>query len=241
MTGWSCSASLCYNNWRREKKTGVGYYRLPRDPKLQQEYKKVLKTDGVNWSSGYICKEHWSSGEKNGDSIPDIACPPSQVPLFEKKLANIKKKIRRSTNPSLADKNTLRELQCKLSTIRSLTNQSSSSSLLSTPPTSKPRPRVVRESPSSQASTPVRSRQLSKRELKAKLAKLTIEKDRLEQELHLANEKVKKLSTENFAQKVTINSLRRKIKKKDKDQDVVQLITSASLKSSRFTYENLKV
>ena len=82
MTGWSCSASLCFNSHR---KPGVKYYRLPRDPVIQQQYKKILKTDGVNWFRGYICAEHWSTGEKVDNQLPDIAAPPSQVPFLKKK------------------------------------------------------------------------------------------------------------------------------------------------------------
>ena len=108
MTGWSCSASLCFNSHR---KPGVWYYRLPRDPVIQQQYKKILKTDRVNWFRGYICAEHWSTGEKIDNQLPDIAAPPSQIPLFEKKLENVKKRIRRSSNPSVNDKNRLKELQ----------------------------------------------------------------------------------------------------------------------------------
>ena len=186
MTGWSCSAALCFNSHRSAKKTGVSYFRLPRNPEVQKEYKKILKTDGVNWRYGYICNEHWSSGDKmDSNSLPDIACPPSQVPLFEKKLKNLKKKIHNSANPSVKDKDNLKVLTQKLNTIRSL-NQAS---VLSTPPISRPRPRNVRASPSSQPSsvTPVRTRELSKRELKAKLVKVTTEKEKLESDLHHAN------------------------------------------------------
>ena len=45
-----CSSSLCYTNFR--SKTGTGdkmkYYRLPKNPKTQNKYQKILMTTGLN-------------------------------------------------------------------------------------------------------------------------------------------------------------------------------------------------
>ena len=39
----------------------LNYYKMPLDETLQAEYKGIFKTDGFNWSKGYICGAHWSS------------------------------------------------------------------------------------------------------------------------------------------------------------------------------------
>ena len=88
MVKWSCSSSLCFNNYTTRNKNNelLKYYRLPRAPELQSLYTKVFKTDGMNWTKGHICEAHWSSGfRKDTDDLPDIAVPKDQLNKLEQK------------------------------------------------------------------------------------------------------------------------------------------------------------
>ena len=51
MVKWFCSSALCLNNFRSKVSDGnpVNFYRLPRDPSIQREYERILKTTGLNW------------------------------------------------------------------------------------------------------------------------------------------------------------------------------------------------
>ena len=43
---------------------------------------RIFKTDGFNWSNGYICGAHWNSdGRKSPEDLPDIALPVDQYEL----------------------------------------------------------------------------------------------------------------------------------------------------------------
>ena len=88
MVKWSCSSSLCFNNYTTRNKNNelLKYYRLPRAPELQSLYMKIFKTDGMNWTKGHICEAHWSSGfRKDTDDLPDIAVPKDQLNKLEQK------------------------------------------------------------------------------------------------------------------------------------------------------------
>ena len=104
----NCSASLCYDNFRkRDKKsaTAVGqnktlqFYPLPRVEKdIQVEYQRILKTVGLNWKKGFICNEHWSSGERKDISdLPDVPVPASQFEEIKTKHKRAKKKLDQMT------------------------------------------------------------------------------------------------------------------------------------------------
>ena len=84
---WFCSSSLCFNNFKTKKANGdtLKYYRLPRDPNLQRQYQAVLKTAGLNWKSGHLCEEHWSSVRAQSSDIPDVPAPHSQLVKLEEK------------------------------------------------------------------------------------------------------------------------------------------------------------
>ena len=47
MVNWSCCSAFCFNNHRTKTPT-------EEDIALQNEYKRILKTDGINFSSSYI-------------------------------------------------------------------------------------------------------------------------------------------------------------------------------------------
>ena len=47
------------------------YYKLPLE---QAEYNRIFKTDGFNWSTGYICGAQ-IGGRKSPEDLPDIPFP----------------------------------------------------------------------------------------------------------------------------------------------------------------------
>ena len=98
MVNWFCSSAFCYNNFRTKAGT-IKYYKLPKDLNLQQEYRRILKTDGINFKRGYICGEHWSSGERtNIHVLPDIVVPPSQIVVMNSKIEKLKNRISKMKN-----------------------------------------------------------------------------------------------------------------------------------------------
>ena len=94
MVKWFCSSTLCYNNFRTRTSNGepLKFYRLPRDAKIRCEYKKILKTEGINWKSGHICCEHWSERmKKDNNDLPNLTVPSTQIPIIEKYIKKLKK------------------------------------------------------------------------------------------------------------------------------------------------------
>ena len=87
---------------------------------------------------------------------------------------------------------------------------------------------------------PVRVRALSKRQLNAKLTELLVEKEQLQKDLDVTNQKVKRLNKENLAQKVIIKSMKQQMDKKNKGEENLKKSTLA-LRREKFSYENLKV
>ena len=219
---WYCAASLCLNNYQKK---GVHRYRLPRGKRMQELYKKVLKTDGVDWKNGHICAEHWSKGAKeNKLSVPDITVPPSQIPLFEDKLEKAKERFDKLKKPTQVQKRRYRELVKKVETIRSITRKASTSS------TPKPRKERVKPEEMSISVNSVESEGDDIVSLKAKVQELN-------DQLSLANSKVRQLTAENLSQKIIINDMRRKLEKKNASEMKLQ----KKVKSSSFSYNNLKL
>ena len=49
------------------------YYRLPREESIKSKYRKIFRTDGINWNKGNIWSAHWSHGERKSiNDLPDI-------------------------------------------------------------------------------------------------------------------------------------------------------------------------
>ena len=79
---WSCSSALCFNDFTSKdcSEKPLKYYSLPREESLQSKYRKIFRTDGMNWNKGHICFAHWSHGErKNINNLPDISIPADQL------------------------------------------------------------------------------------------------------------------------------------------------------------------
>ena len=88
MVNWFCGAAICFNNFRTKTTNGerIKFYRLPKDVSIQKEYIRVLNIKGMNFRNGHICCEHFSSGIRElCTDIPDIAAPPSQIAIMERK------------------------------------------------------------------------------------------------------------------------------------------------------------
>ena len=66
MVKWFCSSALFFNNFTSKDCDGrrLKCYRLPREESIQSKYRKILRTDGINWNKGLICSAHWSHGER---------------------------------------------------------------------------------------------------------------------------------------------------------------------------------
>ena len=112
MVKWFCCSAFCNNNFRTRNSKGepFKFYRLPRDPKVQVAYTRILQTSGINWHSGHIFAEHWSRGcrKRVSSDLPDIPVLASQLsPYFNKAKAQLKKKTTK------ADKLKVRQLERK--------------------------------------------------------------------------------------------------------------------------------
>ena len=66
MLKWFCSSALCFNNFTSKYCNGrpLKYYSLPREESIQSKYRKIFRTDRMNWNKGHICSAHWSHGER---------------------------------------------------------------------------------------------------------------------------------------------------------------------------------
>ena len=85
MVKWFCSSALCYNNFVSKDGNGrpLKYYRLPREENLQPQYRKIFRTDGMNWNKGHTCPAYWSHGERK--SINDTLIPADQLQKIPEK------------------------------------------------------------------------------------------------------------------------------------------------------------
>ena len=82
MVNWNCCSALCSNNHRKSLPDGskIKKYRLSRNPEIQQQYKSILKTDGINFKDEFICAQHWSKGfRESTDDLPGAPVPASQL------------------------------------------------------------------------------------------------------------------------------------------------------------------
>ena len=89
MVKWFGSSALCFNNFTSKDCNGrpLKYYRLPREKSIQSKYRKIFKTDGMNWNKGYIRSAHWNQGEKTSiNDLPDIPIPADQLQKIRENL-----------------------------------------------------------------------------------------------------------------------------------------------------------
>ena len=100
---WCCSSALFFNNHNSLDDRGklIKFYRLPRKPQVQAEYRKILKTKGFNWRNGHICAEHWKNGvRKDTNDLRNVAVPSNQVDRHRIKYENALKATNAATNVS---------------------------------------------------------------------------------------------------------------------------------------------
>ena len=220
MVNWSCCSAFCFNNHRTKTPTGEGvkYYKLPKDIALQNEYKRILKTDGINFSSGYICCEHWSTGERQNTSVlPDVVVPKSQLEILRSKVEKLQNRLSKMATPSENDRNNLKNLQRKLEVASSLTT-----------------PIFVRKRPSERTASfpPKKPRKPSKRILFSKLKKEQNDLGITKKKLQEANLLIEKLKKENKSLNVMVNNLKRSHK--------ILSQKNKEMHSKQFVYESIK-
>ena len=88
MVKWFCSSALCSNNFTSQdcNRRSLTYYRLPREESIQSKYRKIFRTDGLNWNKDHICSAHWSHGERKSiNGLPDILIPADQLQKIREK------------------------------------------------------------------------------------------------------------------------------------------------------------
>jgi len=118
-----CSSVLCFNNYTSKDRNGekVKFYRLPRLPELQSKYMQLFKTSGMNWKNGYICSEHWSSGErKNTSDFPDVIVPEHHFNKLLTKYERSKQVVDITKNPTSKQKLAYSNIKKKLNTAISI-------------------------------------------------------------------------------------------------------------------------
>ena len=107
---------FCFNNHSSLDDNGkpIKFYRLPRNPEIQAEYRKNLKTSGINWKDGHICAEHWKSGlRKDTNDLPNVAVPSSQIERHRIKYENALRIANSATNVSAKQRETLKKVKKK--------------------------------------------------------------------------------------------------------------------------------
>ena len=117
MPKWNCSSSLCFNNYKtvNEKGDKIKYYRLPSDKETQRKYEHLFKTSGFNWKQGYICADHWSSGERTSSTLlPDIIVTESGFKLIQLKYERAKKAYNSAKQPTSVQKKAYTRAKSKL-------------------------------------------------------------------------------------------------------------------------------
>lgn len=200
MVNWFCGAALCFNNFRTKTTNGerIKFYRLPKDVSIQKEYIRVLNTKGMNFRNGHICCEHFSSGIRElCTDIPNIAAPPSQIAIMERKYENALAKITKSGKTTEADKKHLKGLKRKLSMMISL---------------SKPYP--IRKKPTNRPSyvtkSPLSLLKPTKQQLFSKLKKEADANKILSEKINNANNYITQLKKEKKRNKVKNDMLHKK-------------------------------
>lgn len=142
MVKWSCASALCFNNHTTLGIDGkpLKFYRLPRLESLKSQYRKILKTDGINWKNGYICCEHWSSNERlSVTDLPDVVVSERNFQKLEQKYENANNLVKKSATE--LHKKRLRNAKQKLETARNIMNQN-----INTPSSSKARRTLTKSS-----------------------------------------------------------------------------------------------
>ena len=128
MVRWFCSSALCFNNHNSldDKGKPIKFYRLPRNPQVQAEYRKILKTSGFNWRNGHICAEHWKNGvRKDTNDLPNVAVPSSQVDRHRIKYENALKAVNAATNASTKQRETLKKVKRKFELVMRIAGSAS--------------------------------------------------------------------------------------------------------------------
>ena len=208
MVKWFCRSAFCNNNFRTRNSKGepFKFYRLPRDPKVQVAYTRILQTSGINWHSGHICAEHWSRGcrESVSSDLPDIPAPASQLVTLEKKLNKAKAQLKKKT--AKADKLKVRRLERKFFLAKGMSGNSR-----------KRKAPAERDNFQPAAKKP---KDLSKRQLSTCLRASEEDKQKLAEQLTNAQDMVKKLRTENLSLKIkmrNIEQIQQKIRRTEND------------------------
>ena len=197
-----CSSSLCFNNFNFKSKNGLPmkYYRLPRSVEIQAEYRKILKTAGINWKSGHICAAHWSNGVRsNTNDLPYIAVPEDQLQKIHSKYINAKKVFESSKNPTDKQNRTFKTAKRKYEVAQQISTNKI-----------KKRKQLFKHS----TPAPKKPRQMSKAKCHKELDTSNNIIGSLEQELQKANEiidaktqKIEKLKNELKTQQTTTMNL----------------------------------
>ena len=160
---------------------------------MQCEYKKILKTEGINWKSGHICCEHWSEGiKKDNNDLPNLTVPSTQLPIIEKIYQNAKERYGKLKLLTNTDKLKLKKFK----------RNSDVAKLYKVPIC----PCTNRKEPTS------RSTCSTLRKCKQTPSKHT--NKYLQEQLDEADKKVKRLTAENKASQVKINYLKNLSRKK---------------------------
>ena len=216
---WYCSSALCSNNFSTRDSHGnpIKYYRLPREESIQNDYRKIFKTDGFNWQNGHICAEHWSTGERQTSShLPDVPVP--QEHLEKLKLKYERSKLK-SPSSSTSKVNAKRKYDSALSAYKS-------------PPASAYKRKEVQK-----YETPViiRKKALSKPQLRKKI--LVLEKTNTELESEL-----EKLKTQLEEKSSEIKKLTEKVNNLEKCNSILTKSNtdfSIELLKKKFCYEQI--
>ena len=190
MVKWFCRSAFCNNNFgtRNWKREHIKFYRLPRDPKVEVAYTRILQTSGLNWHSGHICAEHWSRGcrESVSSDLPDIPAPASQLVTLEKKLNKAKAQLKKKT--AKADKLKVRRLERKFFLAKGMSGNSRKRKAPAERVNFQPAAKKLKD--------------LSKRQLSTCLRASEGDKQKLAEQLTNAQDMVKKLRTENICLKI---------------------------------------
>ena len=102
MVKWFCSSALCFSNFTSKDCNGrpLKYYHLPREETIQSKYRKIFRTDGMNWNKGHICSVHWSHGERKSiNDLRDIPIPADQLQKIQEKYETAKNVLEKYKTP----------------------------------------------------------------------------------------------------------------------------------------------
>ena len=122
MPHWSCSSSLCHNNYSTLDKNGapIKKYKLPSDPQTREAYLRFFKNESFDWDNGFICAAHWSSGQRlTSNHLPDVLVSEQQFANLELKHARAKKIFQAAKTPSSKQRMQYQNSKKKLDAARS--------------------------------------------------------------------------------------------------------------------------